>query len=424
MRRRVVFLTGSIAALIVVAFLVPLSITVDRLASEQATSEAERAVQVLAQNLSVSGIADRQVVSALVDNVNAGSPDTELIVTFLDGTTIGEAAVSSGSLDQAFSGSSATLTVPVGVEVVAPIVRAEGVVAVVAGVVDNDSLSRNVLAANLLLGVLGLALIAIAMLLADRLGRSIVRPVAELSEAARLVADGDFSVRVTPGGPPELVEVGTAFNRLIERIGVLLSDERSSVADLAHRLRTPLTALRLSAESDEQSERLTADLDALERTVNHVISEARRPVREGAGAVTDLAALVRDRSEFWGVLADEQNRRWEVSVEAEPHVILGHRADVGAAVDALIGNVLAHTPDGTGYQIRVRAGAQGMSELVVTDEGTGFEFEPEAGISSSESTGIGIDIVRRTAQAHGGWVDIGTSGNGGARVVVAFATAG
>jgi len=200
----------------------------------------------------------------------------------------------------------------------------------------------------------------------------------------------------------------------------LLSAERSSVADLAHRLRTPLTAVRLSAETLPESERLAGDLDQLERTLNHVINEARRPVREGGGAVSDLAAIASARATFWGVLADEQDRTWQLSVDDGPHVVLGHPDDLTAAVDALIGNVLAHTPKGTSYLVDVETG-DSFRRLVVTDRGPGFDFAPEPGLSSADSTGIGIDIVRRTAAAHGGWLDIGQADGGGAKVTVHFA---
>lgn len=415
MRRRVVLQTGSIALLIVVAFLVPLSITVDRLAEERATSDAERAVQIVAQNLSVSGVSDRAAVVSLLDVMNVG--DARLAVAFADGSRVGGPELSGESIERAFGGESFSAPADGGVEVLSPIVRSDGIVATVGALVPNDVLSRNVVAANLLLTALGALLVGIAMVLADRFGQSIVRPVAELSDAARRVADGDLSARVEPGGPPELVEVGSAFNRLVERIGDLLSDERSSVADLAHRLRTPLTALRLSTESDGDPHRLLSDLDDLERTVNHVINEARRPVREGVGAATELGGLVRARAEFWGVLADEQDRRWSVHVAPGSHIVAGHRDDLAAVIDALIGNVLAHTPPGTSFEIEVTFDEQGNSRLVVADQGPGFEFAPEAGVSSTDSTGIGIDIVRRTAEAHGGRLDIDRSG-GGARVVV------
>ena len=63
-------------------------------------------------------------------------------------------------------------------------------------------------------------------------------------DAALALGGGDLDRRVAPAGPHEIADVGVAFNFLAERLRLLLAGERESVADLSHRLRTPLTALR------------------------------------------------------------------------------------------------------------------------------------------------------------------------------------
>lgn len=169
-----------------------------------------------------------------------------------------------------------------------------------------------------MLGALGIALVGLAALVADRLARSIVEPVRVLSAAAHRLGEGELDVAVDPAGPPEVVEVGHAFNRLGSRIRKLISQERESIADLSHRLRTPLTALRLNvgAVSDpELAVRLSEDLDELGRMVDHVIHEARRQVREGPGVVADVGEIVRDRLEFWGALAEDQGRHWSSRID-------------------------------------------------------------------------------------------------------------
>ena len=78
---------------------------------------------------------------------------------------------------------------------------------------------------------------------------TVVRPVADLARDRRAARRRATSTaRVEPAGPPEIVEVGDTLNRLAERIVELLAAERELVADLSHRLRTPITALRLDAE--------------------------------------------------------------------------------------------------------------------------------------------------------------------------------
>jgi signal transduction histidine kinase len=104
-------------------------------------------------------------------------------------------------------------------------------------------------------------------------------------------------------GAPEAVEqvrrAGAGLNRLAVRIGELLAHERDTVADLSHRLRTPLTALRIDAESlrdGVEMKRLLADVGAVERTVSEIIREARRPGRGSAEVICDAARVVAERA--------------------------------------------------------------------------------------------------------------------------------
>src|SRR5207247_1191415 len=81
-----------------------------------------------------------------------------------------------------------------------------------------------------ILGAAGLALILLAVLVADRIARGMVSPALALAQAARDVARGDLGMRVTPDGPPEMAEVGRAFNLLVARIGHLPAAAREAVS--------------------------------------------------------------------------------------------------------------------------------------------------------------------------------------------------
>jgi signal transduction histidine kinase len=292
--------------------------------------------------------------------------------------------------------------------------------------VSDDELSRGVVPAWLMLGALGIFLVVVAVLAADRLGRSMVRPVGALSTAARSLGEGDLTTRVTPDGPEEVAEVGEAFNVLASRLVSLLDAERESVADLSHRLRTPLTALRLQAETLQdpaESASLLADIDRMERAVDRMIVEARRPSRDQSGApVADLGAVVRHRASFWKVLADEQGRSAAVHTSGgELFVPLG-ADELGAVVDTLIENVFAHTPAASGYALTAMPGENGSAVLIVEDDGPGFPHDEvlERGTSGGGSTGLGLDITRRAAKRTGGGVRVGTGRDGGAVVEITF----
>src|SRR5262249_23660890 len=148
--------------------------------------------------------------------------------------------------------------------------------------------------------------------------------------------------------PWEVAEVGHALNRLAARITDLVAAERESLADLSHRLRTPLTALRLQADSladPVEAGDVGAAVDPLGGAVASLIPEARRP-SEGSHEGADAVTVVGERVRFWSALADEQDRRLTVDVANGPLTVPVAATALGDAMDALLGNVFAHTPDG------------------------------------------------------------------------------
>ena len=102
----------------------------------------------------------------------------------------------------------------------------------------------------------------------DRLGRSFVQPIRQLAEHTQALGRTASPEPVSAvAGPPEVQELAGAIDRLVDRIQLLLARERESVSDLSHRLRTPVTALRLRVEAvsdPDLRDRLGGDLDALQ----------------------------------------------------------------------------------------------------------------------------------------------------------------
>jgi signal transduction histidine kinase len=96
---------------------------------------------------------------------------------------------------------------------------------------------------------IALGLVAGSIIVVDRLARGAVDSAGNLVRAATAVGDGDLGVRIQPSGPRELAETGYAFNRMADRLVASRTTEREMVADLSHRLRTPLTVLRLDADA-------------------------------------------------------------------------------------------------------------------------------------------------------------------------------
>ena len=261
-----------------------------------------------------------------------------------------------------------------------------------------------------------------------------VRSVGGLESAAQLLGRGLLDSRVEVSGPPEVRAVGTALNRLAERIQELIAIERTAVADLSHRLRTPVTAVRaeVAGVSDQAVRpRLDRALEDLTRSIDQIIRDAQRPVRSGLGIASDLGLVATARAAFWTVLAEDQQRRFTVEVEDGVHGVAVVQSDLEAAVDVLIDNVFTHTAEGVEFRLRVRSVGQDV-ELVVDDHGPGLPvgFDPARGISGAAggsglgSTGLGLDIVRRTVASAGGTVALRNRADRGARVRVTLPRVG
>lgn len=422
MRRRLILLTGAVTAMVVLAFLVPLFILVSDLAHDRAISAAERDAESLARVLSVLTVNnDLQTAVGTVGENRIRSVNGSVI--FPDGTVVGLSVPPDEDLTLALDGSSFIAAVDGGKAVYIPVIQPDGSTFVVRAFAADEAITSGVKRSWLVLALLGIALVVMAAWVADRLGRSMVVPIKDLSATAGRLGHGDLSVRVQPAGPAEIEEVGLELNRLADRIGRLLQAERESAADLAHRLRTPLTAARLSvdglAESPEK-DRLNADLDELQRTTDFVIREARRPVRRESEAWCDLAAAVVKRVEFWQPLAQEQGRTVDVDVADATAPVAIPDGDAEAMIDALIENVLAHTPEGTPFLVHVDIGSD-IVLLSIEDAGSGFSDGSviDRGTSSADSTGLGLDIVRRTVEGAGGTLAIGESlTHSGAGIVI------
>jgi signal transduction histidine kinase len=415
MRRQLTILVASTTSVVVIAFLVPLALLVGATAQDRAVSAATQEAQNVA--LLVALLTDEAELASAVQLANDQSGRATTV--FLpSGATVGAPARVTAGVRRARAGAALTHNVSGGREVVQPVTTGAGR-AVVRTLVPDELLRRGVTRAWVTLALLGLVILAVAVLVADRLARSIAGPLADLAGAARALGEGRLDTRVEPVGPPEVVELATVMNRLAERISASLAAERELVADLSHRLRTPITALRLDTETvadDETAERLAADVDALERAVDEVIREARRSSGEVATSC-DAATILRERVAFWTALAEDQGRAVTLDVPDVPVLVGVSPGDLAAAVDGLLANVLAHTPEGTPFDVRLEAVPAGGAVLLIEDAGPGFGPDAlERGRSGAGSTGLGLDIARRTAEASRGRLWLGRSPAGGASV--------
>jgi signal transduction histidine kinase len=416
MRRRLIIVAAATSLMVTIAFLVPLVVLVRTVARDRAITDAERDANALAPLLAVT--TEQTSIAAGAANTDAGRAG-RLTVVLATGDVIGSLIPRDDDLLLAQHGTSFSAAHPGGTAVFAPVVSSTGT-SVVRVWVPDALLTKGVNGATAVLVGLGVVLVLGAVAVSDRLAGSMVGPVRRLAGAAERLGDGDLTQRVEPDGPKEIAAVGQAFNLLAGRVGELLAAERELVADLSHRLRTPLTVLRLEVDAvsePEGRERMRSAVVELEDAVTALIAEARRPITSDVGVSTDLAKVAQDRVAFWSVLAEDQGRQVDANIDAGPLPVAVTPRDLEAALDALIGNVFEHTAEGTNFAVALRRTEGGRVVLTIDDAGPGIDGAVVArGRSGGGSTGLGIDIARRTVETAGGEMVIARSELGGASI--------
>lgn len=438
MRWALVKVCLAVTAMVVVAFAVPLGLVVKEMARDRAFSDAERQAATIGPTLSIT--TDRAELETAVLTTEPGDagrmavhvpasdePDSRPL-------EIGTRRATREDLRTVRKLGRASITeVPGGSALLQPTALGSGDIAVVEVFVPEAEVSNGVTTAWLVLAGVGIALIVGSVAVADRLGVRMVQPARRLAGAAQDLGEGRLGTRVPEEGPTELRSAAVAFNSMADQVVQLLANERELAADLSHRLRTPLTVLRLNAASlgeGPAAEQTRAAVEQLEREVDTIIRTAReqRPQTQGQpagpGAGCDVSEVVRERMDFWSALAEDEGREVRLAGVDRVVRIPVARPELAAALDALLGNVFRHTPEGTAFAVDVHHSGDAVIVLV-SDAGTGIA-DPEAALArggsgrgagvSVGSTGLGLDIVRRVAESTGGDVRIGRSVLGGTEV--------
>ncbi|WP_372351448.1 sensor histidine kinase [Streptomyces sp. KL116D] len=426
MRWALVKVCLAVTTMVVVAFAVPLGLVIKEMARDRAFSNAERTAVAIGPTLSIT--TDRDQLARALATAQTGDGDRmSVYVPAADGNPairLGEQRVDADDLDIRRA---TVVDVPGGSVWLQPIAISTVKIAVVEVFVPEAEVTNGVTTAWVVLAGVGIALVIGSVAVADRLGVRMVQPAQRLVGAAHELGEGRLGARVPEDGPTELRLAAVAFNSMADQVVQLLANERELAADLSHRLRTPLTVLRLNAASlgdGPAAEQTRVAVEQLEREVDTIIRTARdakpQTAAAGPGAGCDAAEVIRERMDFWSALAEDEGRKVRVAGIDRPVRIPVVRGELVAALDALLGNVFRHTPEGTAFAVDVHSGEDAVIVLV-SDAGPGI-LDPEAamargrGSGSDGSTGLGLDIVRRLAESTGGDVRIGSSVLGGTEV--------
>jgi len=442
-RTTLALVSAAVTSMVAIAFLIPLAVIVRDVARDRAFTSAQLTGAAIEPVLSITtdrATLDRAIVStpagaagqlavyltaapAAASGKTAGGEPASQAGMFVGGPQRASAA----DLRMATTAAKSFIApVPGGYAVLQPVALGGGRLAVTEVYVPAAEVSRGVAASWAVMTGVALALVAVSVIVADRLATRVTRPARELADAAALLGDGDLSARSTAHGPAELAAAGHAFNAMAERLSGLITAERVMSADLPHRLRTPLTALRMNAAAlgpGRAADDTRTAIERLEQQVDLIIRAARRPgPDEPAGC--DAASVLADRFEFWSALAEDQRRPCHLTGADLPVPVPVPRSDLVAAADALIGNIFKHTAEGTGFAVTLHRG-EDMVLVLVADAGQGIADTGAAvrrGSSGAGSTGLGLDIARRVAESTGGGLKIDTSALGGAQVQLRLRT--
>lgn len=276
------------------------------------------------------------------------------------------------------------------------------------------------------------ALLALAVWIAVG---AILRPLETVAEAVRRRGTSEFAPFGETGLPSEVAPLVRALNGLLGRLQSAIDTQRSFVADAAHELRSPLTALKLQLQLLERAQdepgrraavaRLGAGIERAAHLVEQLLTLARSepnaaPLRLQTialdevvrQAVADVAPLAYERGVDIGLAA----RAAEVDGDGEALRIL---------VRNLLDNAVRYTPRGGRVEVSIRRG-DAQTVLTVADNGPGIAPQDRERVfdrfyradSAPGGSGLGLAIVKTIAERHGVRVVLGNAPGGGLLVRV------
>ncbi|MGE0862538.1 MAG: sensor histidine kinase [Vicinamibacterales bacterium] len=255
----------------------------------------------------------------------------------------------------------------------------------------------------------------------------LVRPLEQLTDAARRLAGGDLSQRVVVARTDEIGQLAGAFNSMAEGLERNEGLRRSLLNDVAHELRTPLTHVRAELEAlqdglrqptPEVINRLHADARHLERLVDDLRDLAQAEAGQLRLTIepVDLRAALHEAAASLESVARTRALRIEVTAGDVPEV-LADRARFRQVLVNLLDNAVRHAPPGSAVQVAAEPLGEHQVRVSVSDEGPGvpedalprlfdrFFRADESRDRRTGGAGLGLAIVKQLVSLQRGTVE-------------------
>ncbi len=278
---------------------------------------------------------------------------------------------------------------------------------------------------------------AIAVLLAASAGwmvsRRITQPVLALAQVTRRMAEGDLTARTNLQRRDELGLLARTFNTMAERIEDTVLTLRRFVADAAHEINTPITALRtnlelaaggaLSAEGLADLERAQVELTRLETLTQSLLTLSRLEAHgvERIRTPVDLSALIRQVVENFASRVEQTGITLTLALPAEAPVVQGDEEQLARVLSNLLDNALKFTPAGGTVTVSLQSVADRV-QVSVTDTGIGIpaedlprlfsRFHRGRNAAAFPGNGLGLVIAKAIVEDHGGQIALSSSAAG------------
>ncbi len=269
-----------------------------------------------------------------------------------------------------------------------------------------------------------LILVPVLLLIVGDLIRKMFRPIATLSKEVDLREEQALHPVQDHHLPVEVRPFAVAINRLLARVDQAMTSQRRFLADAAHELRSPLTALSLQAERLAQAE--------MSEVARERLAVLRQGIERGRSLVDQLLALAKAQSRtmpapvpvsaqhvFRRVLEDlmplAEAKHIDIGVEGAKDVeIWTSELDLTLLIRNLVDNAIRYTPERGRVDLSIRASG-GFAELRIEDNGPGISLAERERVfdafyrtlgNTHQGSGLGLSIVQTIANRIGAKIQL------------------